>query len=589
MENLKPYLKRVAIVKWKHKKNLEAQYVDMGRAVGGKKKIFLNGNEDYTIKKLKEKIIEQYVDENNRHYFDNSISNIGTFDGNLITKYTDNDGEECDFWTFTTCKLRLSNHTLNLCLLTTSNINGNDSNSFRDTNDKMVPNEDSNMLNDIGEINASNISPNGNEISNPVDSLKISKHVIEKNENMKENYVANKNEIDNTVDSSKISKQIDNLNKEAVKGKESVAAVNEEKQNIDISGVLTDINNLPQFKDKSDFKVRPKNRESSLNPSPSFSKTTSASSVCDAPSLKTSESGSLKFTKPTTIKKNVIEKLNLSVKFIDEKELKFTDRVLGKGGQGIVKKGIYVRTEVAIKTMMKSNYDKFILREIKLLDKIRHPNIVTIMAVSVTPMQFHIVMEYFESVSLHSLLFSKNTKDSSNLTIELKNDLGLQLCTAIAYLHLQEPPIVHRDIKPSNILVNQYYLLKLCDLGLGKCKDLDKDLQSSVNGSMKGTYLYMAPEIILSKGVSNTSTDIWALACTFVELYSEKPVWNVERFSNVLIALISLFSAKKVPNFKTVPVFLQASMLHCFSFVIERRPSICSLQNLFIMEKNIRN
>lgn len=258
---------------------------------------------------------------------------------------------------------------------------------------------------------------------------------------------------------------------------------------------------------------------------------------------------------------------------------------MGRGGQGVVLKGKYVGTEVAIKSMIKSSTNKLILREMEFLDKIRHPNIISIMAVSSTATQYHIVMEFFDSVSMYSLLFDASKKTLVPIYLSSKNNIAHQLCTAVAYLHLQRNPIIHRDIKPCNILINKYGFLKLCDLGMGKCSALDSNLQSSVTGSMKGTYLYMAPEIILNNEIPNESTDMWAIGCTFVELYSEQSVWKFNKVHNILIFLMDVFKKRRLPDDKGIPLFMRNNVLNCFNYISKLRPQISILLNVLEAEK----
>lgn len=137
------------------------------------------------------------------------------------------------------------------------------------------------------------------------------------------------------------------------------------------------------------------------------------------------------------------------------------------------------------------------MKEIKLLEKLRHPNVIGIMAVSSTITQYHIVMEYFVSYSLHDVIFEPKVREKVPLSDSKKNNIAYQLCCAIAYLHLQKSPIIHRDIKPANVLVNAQYITKLCDLVLGKCNDLDATLKSTMKGRFCGTMVFMAPEVFL--------------------------------------------------------------------------------------------
>ena len=111
--------------------------------------------------------------------------------------------------------------------------------------------------------------------------------------------------------------------------------------------------------------------------------------------------------------------------------------------------------------MFKGTSEKFIIGKIKLLDKIRQPNIITIMAVCSTVTQVHLVMEYFDSCSLHDILFRPEIKKEYPLNTQNKNKIAYLLCCALSFLHLKTSPIIHRGVKPENVLVgNRFHTLK---------------------------------------------------------------------------------------------------------------------------------
>ena len=119
-----------------------------------------------------------------------------------------------------------------------------------------------------------------------------------------------------------------------------------------------------------------------------------------------------------------------------------------------------------------------ILKEILILQEINHPNLVTIQGISCSPNNYYLLTTYFDSMSLGQLLF---TEKSILLTLENKNHIVEQIVAGLTYLHLQtdpKPTIVHRDLKPGNILVNKNFDVKICDMGLCKCNDIAKSLQS---------------------------------------------------------------------------------------------------------------
>ena len=117
------------------------------------------------------------------------------------------------------------------------------------------------------------------------------------------------------------------------------------------------------------------------------------------------------FIKPLSI--SVLNKTNqeslssLSIQKVNESQIEFWSKVLGEDAQGIVRMGKYCNGIVAIKTMQKGRHEKSVIREIKLLDKIRHTNIICIAAYCSSPTQIHIIMEYFKSSNLHDIIFEK--------------------------------------------------------------------------------------------------------------------------------------------------------------------------------------
>lgn len=92
-----------------------------------------------------------------------------------------------------------------------------------------------------------------------------------------------------------------------------------------------------------------------------------------------------------------------------------------------------------------------------------------------------------------------------------------QVLHGLLYLH--EQGVIHRDIKGANILTTKEGLVKLADFGVAtKAAGLD---QSSV----VGTPYWMAPEVIELSGAT-TSSDIWSLGCTVIELIEGKPPYH---------------------------------------------------------------
>lgn len=83
---------------------------------------------------------------------------------------------------------------------------------------------------------------------------------------------------------------------------------------------------------------------------------------------------------------------------IPPEELKFSGIELGRGSFGVVSKGFYLKTPVAIKSLDSNGEDKAIIREISILAQANHENIISIMAASRSETEFHIIMPFYESI-----------------------------------------------------------------------------------------------------------------------------------------------------------------------------------------------
>ncbi|KAG6468903.1 hypothetical protein ZIOFF_073598 [Zingiber officinale] len=145
--------------------------------------------------------------------------------------------------------------------------------------------------------------------------------------------------------------------------------------------------------------------------------------------------------------------------------------VIGKGSYGVVAAAIDTHTgeRVAIKKIN----DVFehvsdatrILREIKLLRLLRHPDIVEIKHIMLPPSRrefrdIYVIFELMES-DLHQVI-----KANDDLTPEHYQFFLYQLLRALKYIHTAN--VFHRDLKPKNILANADCKLKICDFGLAR-------------------------------------------------------------------------------------------------------------------------
>jgi serine/threonine protein kinase len=164
-------------------------------------------------------------------------------------------------------------------------------------------------------------------------------------------------------------------------------------------------------------------------------------------------------------------------------------------------------------------------REINLLQKLDHPNIVKFYESIDTNKTINLVMEHVKGKSMYSYLKAQKYRRVDER--EAKS-IFRQLVEAVAYLHKQN--IAHRDLKPDNILIEDSgaaqsglgsfggfvssaeHRVKLIDFGFSIGVSVDKKLRTFC-----GTPSFMAPEIVSKKDYCGKQADVWALG---VILYS---------------------------------------------------------------------
>ncbi|KAI5185125.1 hypothetical protein NEHOM01_0630 [Nematocida homosporus] len=151
------------------------------------------------------------------------------------------------------------------------------------------------------------------------------------------------------------------------------------------------------------------------------------------------------------------------------------------------------------------------LREISLMKKLSHPNILTLLDVVHTETQLTIILEYIDT-DLRKLLNSPAEID--------KTALIAQLVAGVKYLHAQQ--IVHRDLKPQNILVNKNGQLKIADFGLARSFEIKMPSYSSE----VVTLWYRSPELLRGCKIYGYSIDMWSLGCIVSEIITRTPLFS---------------------------------------------------------------
>lgn len=231
--------------------------------------------------------------------------------------------------------------------------------------------------------------------------------------------------------------------------------------------------------------------------------------------------------------------------------------ILGAGTYGTVYKAQKKDTGsfYAIKQIKNESENEGIpstaLREIAILKKMVHPNIVGVEGMAYTEKHIELCLEYCK-YDLRKLIIEK--KNDINFYNEkfIKN-IMYQIFKAVDHLHSHK--ILHRDLKPSNILIKEdVWIVKLADFGLSRVYSIP--IRPYTKEVL--TLWYRSPEMILGIGNYAIGLDMWSLGCIFGELYFKRPIFHGDSEIDQLFKFMRVFGTFNeviLPGYKAFPYF----------------------------------
>ncbi|KAH8367314.1 hypothetical protein KR200_005698 [Drosophila serrata] len=198
-------------------------------------------------------------------------------------------------------------------------------------------------------------------------------------------------------------------------------------------------------------------------------------------------------------------------------EISYTDaKVVGNGSFGVVFQAKMVPTNeaVAIKKVLQDR--RFKNRELQIMRKLRHDNIVTLRYFFFSSgekrdeVYLNLVMEFMPE-TLYKVE-RQYARVKQTLPVNYVRLYIYQLLRSMAYLHSMG--YCHRDIKPQNMLLDsETGVLKLCDFGSAK-----QLIVGEPNVSYICSRYYRAPELIFGATEYSTKIDMWSAGCVMAEL-----------------------------------------------------------------------
>ena len=208
------------------------------------------------------------------------------------------------------------------------------------------------------------------------------------------------------------------------------------------------------------------------------------------------------------------------------------DRVAGKGGAGVVFRGVDRQTgaAVAIKAGHADDPDLRFQREVETLAALRHPAIVNYLGHGMSEGELYLVMEWLDGQDLGTRL------KAGPLTLDQSVSVARQVAVALAAAH--EKGIVHRDVKPTNVfLINgQTDRVKLLDFGIARRAGM-ATLTST--GILVGTPSYMAPEQARGASDLHARVDVYGLGGLLFHCVTGRAPFAADSIEQVIARILT--------------------------------------------------
>lgn len=187
--------------------------------------------------------------------------------------------------------------------------------------------------------------------------------------------------------------------------------------------------------------------------------------------------------------------------------------LIGEGSYGKVYKVLDRHNNIyAMKSLRLNHQDKRNIehteREIEMLKKLKHPNIVDLIDFIEQDTHVFIIMGYMDTDMKQFL-----GKLTTQLSMEFVKSVARKLVAGLKCVH--DNRILHRDIKSSNILMDSSGGVRIADFSLSRfCSSNDRGLYTQGVVSLA----YRPPEILLGEPRYSAAIDVWSLGVLLVEL-----------------------------------------------------------------------
>ncbi|KAK1944670.1 Serine/threonine-protein kinase STY17 [Phytophthora citrophthora] len=258
------------------------------------------------------------------------------------------------------------------------------------------------------------------------------------------------------------------------------------------------------------------------------------------------------------------------------------EKAVGSGRSGSTYSAWWRGTHVAAKVVDSSTNTQAVgeellnefHREVAVVSKLRHPNIVLFLGAAINPPRYCLVFEFMENGTLTDLIRARRGPiDFFRLAAEMA--MGMN------YLHLCS--IMHRDLKSGNVLIDSHGTAKISDFGLSCVLEIGS---SSDLTAETGTYRWMAPEVIRHEPYSNKA-DVYSFGIVLWELLARDQPFRGLTPIQAAFAVARQQMRPALP--RQTPQKIGELIEHCWHHDPSRRPDFGAiLEALPLVKKSLK-
>lgn len=152
--------------------------------------------------------------------------------------------------------------------------------------------------------------------------------------------------------------------------------------------------------------------------------------------------------------------------------------------------------------------------EIRVLQQMRHPNIVQLVDLKKDKLNYYIFMEFCSCGELFQYIVNKKRVPEADAKIIL-----FQIIDALKYCHSHN--VVHRDMKPENLLFDSEGHIKITDFGLSRYVGAEGLVTTSC-----GSPCYASPEVLIGNPYDGSKSDMWSVGVILYAMVTGNLPWT---------------------------------------------------------------